>query len=128
MSTNIHYTLEEAQNLLISIKPTLVEMVGLKKKLNELGFDVYNHEYYGGRGPNGTGKFPDEMDKLIKIIKYLSSLSIEVKNIDTALIDFRHIRNNGEEVYLCYILGEDKIEFWHSLTGGFTGRKALDEL
>jgi len=128
MSTNIYYTVEEAQSLLISIKPALTEMVDLKEKLNELGFDVYNHEYYGGRGPNGTGRFPDEMDKLIKIIKYLSSLSVEVKNIDTALIDFRHIRNNGEEVYLCYILGEEKIEYWHSLTEGFMGRKTLDEL
>ena len=128
MSTNIYYTVEEAQSLLISIKPALTEMVDLKEKLNELGFDVYNHEYYGGHGPNGTGRFPDEMDKLIKIIKYLSSLSVEVKNIDTALIDFRHIRNNGEEVYLCYILGEEKIEYWHSLTEGFMGRKTLDEL
>jgi len=128
MSTNIHYTVKEAQSLLISIKPVLTEMVVLKRKLNDLGFDVYNHEYYGGRGPNGTGKFPDEMEKLIKIIKYLSSLSVEVKNIDTALIDFPHIRNNGEEVYLCYMLGEDKIEFWHNLTEGFIGRKSLDEL
>jgi hypothetical protein len=103
-------------------------MVALKKKLNELGFDVYKHEYYGGMGPNGTGKFPNEMEELIKIIKYLSSLSIEVKNIDTALIDFRHIRNNGEEVYLCYMLGEERIEYWHSLSEGFMGRKTLEEL
>ena len=128
MSKNIYFTIEEAQSVLILIKPTLVKMVELKRKLNELGFDIYNHEYYGGCGPNGTGKFPDEMEKLIKIIKYLSSLYVEVKNIDTALIDFRHIRNNGEEVYLCYILGEDKIEFWHSITEDFIGRRALDEL
>ena len=128
MSNLIYYTIDEAQSLLQSIMPTLVQMVILKKKLNELGFDVYKHEYYGGMGPNGTGKFPNEMEELIKIIKYLSSISIEVKNIDTALIDFRHIRNNGEEVYLCYMLGEDKIEFWHSLNEGFMGRKTLEEL
>jgi hypothetical protein len=128
MSRIIYYTVEEAQSLLKSILPTLDMMVTLKKRLNEMGFDVYKHEYYGGMGPNGTGKFPNEMEELIKIVKYLSSLSIEVKNIDTALIDFRHIRSNGEEVYLCYMLGEDKIEFWHGLNEGFTGRKTLDEL
>lgn len=128
MSKNIHYTVIEAQSLLISIKPVLFEMTELKRKLNELGFDVYKHEYYGGCGPNGTGKFPKEMEELIKIVKYLSSLSIEVKNLDTALIDFLHIRSNGEEVYLCYMLGEDRIEFWHSLSEGFMGRKTLDEL
>ncbi|MEI7483840.1 MAG: DUF2203 family protein [Ignavibacteriota bacterium] len=128
MSRTIYYTVEEAQSRLKSVMPALVQMVMLKKKLNELGFDVYKHEYYGGMGPNGTGKFPDEMEELIKIVKNLSSLSIEIKNVDTALIDFRHIRNNGEEVYLCYLLGEEKIEYWHSLSGGFDGRKTLDEL
>ncbi|MCX6159025.1 MAG: DUF2203 domain-containing protein [Ignavibacteriae bacterium] len=128
MSRTIYYTVEEAQSRLKSVMPALVQMVMLKKKLNELGFDVYKHEYYGGMGPNGTGKFPDEMEELIKIVKNLSSLSIEIKNVDTALIDFRHIRNNGEEVYLCYLLGEEKIEYWHSLSEGFAGRKTLDEL
>lgn len=128
MSKLIYYTVEEAQNLLRSIMPTLLQMTELKRKLNEMGFDVYKHEYYGGMGPNGTGKFPNEMEELIKIVKYLSSLSIEVKNIDTALIDFRHIRNNEEEVYLCYMLGEEKIEYWHGLNEGFMGRKTLDEL
>ena len=128
MSKLIYYTVEEAQSRLKSVMPALVQMVMLKKKLNELGFDVYKHEYYGGRGPNGTGKFPDAMEELIKIVKYLSSLSIEVKNIDTALIDFRYIRSNGEEVYLCYMLGEEKIEYWHSLSEGFIGRKTLNEL
>lgn len=128
MSRIIYYTVEEAQSLLQSIMPTLVQMTVLKKKLNELGFDVYKHEYYGGMGPNGTGKFPSEMEELIKIVKYLSSLSVEVKNIDTALIDFRHIRKNGEEVYLCYMLGEERIEYWHGLSEGFMGRKTLEEL
>jgi hypothetical protein len=128
MNKIIYYTVEEAQSLLRSIMPTLVQMTVLKKKLNELGFDVYKHEYYGGMGPNGTGKFPNEMEELIKIVKYLSSLSIEVKNIETALIDFRHKRNNGDEVYLCYMLGEDRIEYWHGLSEGFMGRKTLEEL
>ena len=128
MSKLIYYTVEEAQSLLQSIMPTLIQMTALKKKLNELGFDVYKHEYYGGMGPNGTGKFPNEMEELIKIIKYLSSLSIEVKNIDTALIDFRHIRKNGDEVYLCYMLGEERIEYWHGLSEGFMFRKTLEEL
>lgn len=128
MSTRIYYTVEEAQNLLVSIKQVLFEMTELKRKLNEMGFDVYKHEYYGGMGPNGTGKFPNEMEELIKIIKYLVSLSIEVKNIDTGLVDFRHIRSSGEEVYLCYLLGEEKIEYWHSLNEGFMGRKTIDKL
>lgn len=128
MSKKLFYSVEEAQELLISLKPMIQKMVGLKKLLNQMGFDVYKHEYYGGLGPNGTGKFPKEMDELIDIVKYISSLNVEIKSLDTGLIDFPHIRKNGEEVYLCYMHGEEQIMFWHGLNSGFAGRMPLNEI
>ncbi len=128
MSKKLFYSVEEAQELLISLKPMIQKMVGLKKLLNQMGFDVYKHEYYGGLGPNGTGKFPKEMDELIDIVKYISSLNVEIKSLDTGLIDFPHIRKNGEEVYLCYMHGEEQIMFWHGLYSGFAGRLPLNEI
>lgn len=128
MNKKLFYSVEEAQELLISLKPMIKNMVDLKSKLDQMGFDVYKHEYYGGLGPNGTGKFPKEMDELIVIVKYISSLNVEIKSLDTGLIDFHHIRENGEEVYLCYMHGEERIEFWHGLYSGFAGRLPLDEI
>ena len=128
MSKKLFYSVEEAQELLISLKPMIQKMVGLKKLLNQMGFDIYKHEYYGGLGPNGTGKFPKEMDELIDIVKYISSLNVEIKSLDTGLIDFPHIRKNGEEVYLCYMHGEEQIMFWHGLYSGFAGRMPLNEI
>src|ERR1035441_793134 len=32
----------------------------------------------------------------------------------------------GQEVYLCWKLGEPFIEFWHGMNEGFRGRKAID--
>ncbi len=128
MSSKIYYTVEEAQELLISIKPMIGKLIELKDLLDNKGFDIYKHEYYGGMGPNGTGKFPDEMEELVKIVKYISSLNIEIKSIDTGLIDFPHIRENGEEVLLCYMYGEEKIEYWHGLYSGYAGRLPLSEI
>jgi hypothetical protein len=33
---------------------------------------------------------------------------------------------DGREVYLCWKLGEKRIQYWHGLDEGFAGRKPLD--
>ena len=128
MFHNIHFTLLEANKLLAEIKPMIEEMVELKKILDDKHYDIYTHEFFGGVGPNGTGKFPEEMEKLVEIIKIVSSKGILVKGIDTGIIDFPCIRRNGEEVYLCWMPGEDEISYWHRIPDGFQGRKNIEEL
>jgi hypothetical protein len=123
-----HYTLEEAQRTLTEIKPMIEELVGLKKLMDEKGYDVFKHQYFGGMGPNGMKAFPLEFERLVAIVKDLGERQIEVKDLNKGLIDFPHVRTNGEEVYLCYLLGEPSIVTWHTITGGFLGRRTLDEL
>lgn len=124
----IHFSLDEANSLLDEIKPLIEEMMSLKKKLDSKGYDVYNHQYFGGYGPNGKGAFPEEMEKLIELVKKISAEGVLLKSIDNGLVDFPHIRDNGEEVYLCWKFGEGEIAFWHSIPEGFTGRRNISEL
>ena len=49
-----------------------------------------------------------------------------VKDVDEGLVDFPSLLN-GEEIYLCWKLGEKRIEFWHGVQEGFAGRKPLDD-
>jgi len=48
-----------------------------------------------------------------------------VKDLEIGLIDFPTLFN-GQEVYLCWKLGESGIQFWHGVQEGFRGRKAID--
>jgi len=123
-----HFTIDEANNLVDIFKPDIEQMIELKKKLDMKGYDVYNHSYFGGSGPNGMGSFPPEMDRLVDILKKISSEGVLVKSLDNGLIDFPHVRNNGEEVYLCWKNGEGEIMYWHSIADGFAGRRNLSEL
>lgn len=123
-----HYTLEQAQRKLTEIKPLIEEIVSLKKVLDEKGYNVFKHQYYGGSGPNGLKAFPLQLERLIEIVKGLSDEQIEIKDLNKGLIDFPHLRIDGEEVYLCYLLGEPEIVSWHSIQGGFGGRRSLEEL
>lgn len=123
-----HFSLNEASRMLENVKPLVEEMVELKAKLDDMGYDVFRHQYFGGLGPNGTGEFPQEMERLVEIVKDIASKGIIIKGLDEGLIDFPHIRDNGEEVYLCWKSGEDAINFWHSIPDGFAGRKNIEEL
>jgi hypothetical protein len=47
-----------------------------------------------------------------------------LKDPTIGLIDFLSLRND-REVYLCWHLGEERINFWHFLDAGFAGRQPL---
>ncbi|MCB0728890.1 MAG: DUF2203 domain-containing protein [Ignavibacteriae bacterium] len=128
MYHTIHFSLSEATNLLPDLKIKLAKILELKKALDKKGYDIYRHQYFGGIGPNGTGKYPSELEELIININKITEKGILIKGIDNGLIDFPHIRENGEEVYLCFLLGEESIEYWHYIEDGFGGRRSIDNL
>ena len=57
-------------------------------------------------------------------VERLQAIGCEVKSIEEGLIDFPHWRK-GQEVYLCWKLGEQDIEYWHETDAGFAGRRKL---
>jgi len=59
-----------------------------------------------------------------KRLEEITSLGCELKGIDEGLIDFQHERN-GRTVYLCWKLGEQRIEWWHELDTEFADRQRL---
>ena len=123
-----HFSLKEAQALIQKVRPMTVQLVQLKKTLDQKGYDIHRHQFFGGSGPNGERFFPPELEKLVDILKKLEKLGILVKGIEQGLIDFPHVRSNGEEVYLCFKADEMEIRFWHSLESGFAGRKSIKDL
>ncbi|HMQ69165.1 MAG TPA: DUF2203 domain-containing protein [Ignavibacteria bacterium] len=128
MYHTIHFSLIEATDLLPDLKLKLTKISDLKKALDDKGYDIYRHQYFGGMGPNGTGKYPSELEEMIVMINKITEKGILIKGIDNGLIDFPHIRENGEEVYLCFLLGEESIGYWHYIEDGFGGRRSIDNL
>ena len=123
-----HFSLEEARKALHSTITIVDEIAEIKRKLDEQGYDIHRHQYFGGSGPNGERFFPAELEALVESIRKLEKVGIILKGIDQGLIDFPHIRSNGQEVYLCWMRGERDIEFWHSIADGFAGRRPVQEL
>ena len=49
-----------------------------------------------------------------------------VKDLDIGLIDFPAMLGE-QQVFLCWKLGEPRIEYWHGVHEGFAGRKPIDD-
>jgi hypothetical protein len=64
--------------------------------------------------------------RLEAVVEKIQDTGCLVKDLDVGLVDFPTLRG-GEEVYLCWKLGEERITFWHGTEEGFAGRKPLDE-
>ena len=70
---------------------------------------------------------PPVANEIEALLRELAEAGVEVKDMGAGLIDFRTERD-GEEVYLCWRLGEgDRISWWHTLEGGFPARRPLVE-
>jgi len=51
-------------------------------------------------------------------------LGVILRDPDTGLVDFASARE-GEPIYLCWRLGEERIGYWHPRDTGFMGRLPL---
>ena len=82
----------------------------------------------GHRLQEALARHEDAMERLAAEVQELAAevhaLGAEVKGIEQGLVDFPSERD-GRVVYLCWMLGEPDIVFWHDLDSGFRGRQPL---
>jgi hypothetical protein len=121
-----HYSLDEANALLPKVKPVLRKLRDAK----DLLVDEDAHELLSDAAPANGGGDPGRQvgEAFLEVRRLLAALQeagIVVRDIDRGLIDFPAIRD-GEEVYLCWELGEDAVAYWHDLETGYRGRQPLD--
>ena len=67
-----------------------------------------------------------DVERLQGYIDELQQLGVDFKDPVMGLVDFPAQRD-GEEVCLCWKLGEPSVDFWHTVESGFQGRKKLTE-
>jgi len=121
-----HFTREEANALL----PQLTAMLGqLREAKNDLT-DSEAHEALSEAAPsNGGGDEGRQVGvaflEVRKLLETIEQSGIVLRDIDRGLVDFPAVLD-GEEVYLCWELGEDEVGYWHDLEGGYGGREPLD--
>lgn len=68
----------------------------------------------------------DANGKVLKAaMESIEEMGVLVKDLDVGLVDFPTLFR-GEEVYLCWRMDEDDIDYWHGVHEGFRGRRPID--
>jgi hypothetical protein len=82
----------------------------------------------GGLPPATLAEVHEEVGRsataLARALEAVQELGVIVKDLDTGLVDFPSTRD-GEDVLLCWRLGEDEVAFWHGYDDGFAGRRPI---
>jgi hypothetical protein len=129
------YTVEEAREALPVVRPLLQDLVEPTAEVRRLQAVVTATRRAsladGNLVADAMDETPEEDSPLMvaqvaarRCMSELAEMGIEVKDPARGLIDFYH-RRDGDVVFLCYLLGEPDILYWHTLQGGFAGRQPL---
>lgn len=78
---------------------------------------------YGGGSVVGP-RYIRALEDMHENLQAIQEMGVIVKDLELGLCDFPYLLD-GRIVYLCWKLGEDKIEWWHEITTGYSGRQAI---
>ncbi len=127
-----YFTREEAEALLPQVSGVLLKIQEQHKVMQqseeELGalhaLAMGNGHHLHKRITRLQKELAQHIQAMQELINEVSSFGCELKDPGIGLIDFLSLRN-GREVYLCWHLGEERINYWHYLDAGFAGRQPL---
>jgi hypothetical protein len=128
-----YFTPEEANALLADVRPAAEALVEHRRAMAAA---AERRARLAGRIAGNGGDFDPQEPRTVEeelereaqavasSVERLERLGVLVKDLDRGLVDFPSL-HGGEEVLLCWQVGEDEVAYWHGLEEGFAGRKPL---
>lgn len=123
------FTLEHANRAIPLVKRIVADMVKQYKRVCSLEErchirrpDVSQEQHQAIRR-----QYEVELEKLRDLYEELTAIGCELKDWRMGLVDFPAVMD-GREIELCWRLGEDRVEHFHEIGAGFSGRQSLSEL
>jgi hypothetical protein len=127
------FTPDEANDLLAEVRPLAEQMVEHRRRL--LAAQARREAALERIGGNGGDFTPSELAELAedvereatevaRAVRAITELGAQVKDLDSGLVDFP-AKRDGEDILLCWQLGEEEVAFWHGLEDGYAGRQPI---
>jgi hypothetical protein len=130
------FTLQEAEELIPSLQEWLPAAIDARKQAVEADAElrkiVARIQVMGGMelNPAHVSRFKHTKDQAVRklqdAIQNIEECGCVVKDLDIGLVDFPAMLGE-QHVYLCWKLGEPRIEYWHGMDEGFAGRKPIED-
>jgi len=127
------FTVKEASDLIPWLEGKLKELALLYSQLRQAQSDY--QDLSRRRNNNGHSSSDEEIESARKDVSKFSAEiesgmevilqeGILVRHVESGLVDFPSLRDD-REVYLCWLLGEKDIMFWHETNVGYSSRQPL---
>ena len=127
------FTVGEAREALPEVRRHAERLVA--SRADQLAAAARLAEATGVSAGNGHGPGQALLDELREALeraeaelatafRALDEAGVVVKDVDAGLVDFPS-RRDGEDVFLCWQVGEPDLSWWHGIEEGFAGRKPI---
>jgi hypothetical protein len=126
------FTREEANLLLPILRTELIAIQETKRKFEEKLRLLSELKEFSPQGGQADPFFEHEVELEFLQIEARSQLrsfqlkGVQLKDIDMGLVDFPAVIN-GQEVLLCWKLGEEEVSHYHGWHDGYAGRKPIED-
>lgn len=123
-----YFSVTEANRALVLVRRIVTDIVRDYQRLRELHDAHQLHDSHGNAAlaEQARQDYIRTVDRLSELRDELAEIGCELKDYDLGLVDFPSMRE-GREILLCWKLGEESVEHWHEIDGGFGGRQRLFE-
>ena len=121
-----HFTVKEANDLLPTVREILqrLQLQGVALAASWEGVVPALQAAPHNGGSAAAADYLRALNRFNLQLRRLGALGILLKDVERGLVDFPHLRD-GEEVFLCYELSEERVAFWHRIDSGYASRRAL---
>lgn len=117
------FSIADADAELEELRVRLPRLREARQRLIDTGERITSAVEIDGGGTEGSDWFRAQ-ETLKRELLWLADRGILLRDPDTGLVDFPAERG-GERVFLCWRLGEERVEWYHSERSGFSSRKPL---
>jgi hypothetical protein len=124
MAYNEYFSIEQAEERLLTIKPLLEHARLHKREIEAIAASCsYDHILLEEHRPR-LAKLAAQLGQTVEA---LEELGCYIKDLDVGIVDFLS-KFEGRDIFLCWRFGEEKICHWHEIDESFAQREEILDL
>lgn len=131
MSPNRYFSLDEANRAVAQVAPLLLQSQDLQRRAirtKERVDRLWQRLERGEPVLDDIASLQQQLDhttrEFTSVLARLEAIGCILRDLEVGLVDFP-ARVDDTELYLCWRLGEEGIQYWHGADEGYAGRKPI---
>jgi hypothetical protein len=117
-----YWTVQEANEALPRVRETVRRIQALVGQRREQAEQAVGRIHGNGHAPSD-----EQASELQGTLEELTRDGIVLRDVDNGLVDFPAQSASGRQYWLCWLVDEPEVAWWHWPDTGFAGRRPLSD-